>query len=336
MGNIGDDWISKSAKEFLKNCGVQVNCITEPNANDLKAEFGDLKWVRFRWNIREILALRRNLSDFDAMIFTGGGWFAGDRNLRNTLMWFLRITLCPIPIYTFGFGVGPFVNRRQTILFKQIAKRIRNFSVRHKSDAKHLPYIGVVDFTVSNDLSYLEPLESEIDQRTKRELCLVVLPGWSKHRSQEALGELGSKIKKDLLREGIPEASIWFVSFQLRPFDDYLYWREIFPNRKIIGDISDAQSLFRSAKYVVAGRLHAGFAAARFGVPEIAVIPYHNKFDNLADLGMHVPKEQERFLEFRSSNPISYQDRHHSTKDCFLLLINQISMDLVRKNNLEN
>lgn len=329
LGNIGDDWIAKTIRENLKRKGIESNRITEPSSLDGEAVLGDLQWVRFSKNLKSVLKLRQSLRDFDGMLFAGGGWFAGDQNLRNSIMWLLRVMICPIPIYTIGIGVGPFTNRYQILIFRLISKRVRNFDVRHISDATHLPSLGISQFTVSHDLIFLDLANPIIRQVVERELCLVVLPSWAKHRGKESLQDLGMKIRKNLNSYGIVESEIYFVSFQISPFDDYLAWSEIFPNRLIAENIVEMTHIFSRAKYVVAGRLHAGLAAFKFAVPNVAVIPYHSKFKILEDMGAYSPENDEELVRFVTPNYSEFEDRQFSMIECFEVITKRIYKDLV-------
>jgi len=331
VGNLGDDWISKSVLDHLRSEGFEANCITEPQSLNVDSKVGDLQWVRFTKTFVDVIRLRRKLRDYDAMIFAGGGWFAGDQNLRNSLMWLLRVILCPIPIYTLGIGVGPFNGSCQHFIFRLIAKRIRNFDVRHILDATHLSFLGITDFTVSADLTFLEPIEPTISKAINRENCLVILPAFARHRSIENLEKTGERILKHLHSLEILDSQIFFVSFQLSPHDDYSSWCEIFPKHLVVGNSVEIAKVFSSAKYVVAGRLHAALAACRYEVPNICVIPYHEKFQILTEMGITIPKSYEENLEFGMPNISSYRDRHFALAECVEVIVNRISIDLVRR-----
>jgi polysaccharide pyruvyl transferase WcaK-like protein len=331
LGNVGDDWIAQSFREYIEKKGHQINSLTEPDSQVSNSKIGDLTWVRFMNNFEGVLKLRHQLRSYDALIIAGGGWFAGDQSLRNSFMWLLRLSVCPIPVYTVGIGAGPFSNRWQILIFKLIKRRIENFNVRHINDAEHLAQLGISDFSVSTDLTFLGPLEYSGLQSQSREKCLVILPAWGKHRDFPTYYEWKSTLLQKLIELKISESDMYFVSFQKFPHEDYDEWCEIFPRHLLVQSISEMERVFRGAKFVVAGRLHAGLAACRYEVPYISVVPYHQKFAILGELGLEITSSSKPNLEFNAPNKVAYSDRHFAAIESLELLMDRISTDLGRQ-----
>ena len=331
LGNVGDDWIAQTFREYIEKKGHQINSITEPNSQVSNSKIGDLKWARYRNYFAGVLKLRDQLRSYDALLIAGGGWFAGDQSLRNSIMWLLRLSLCPIPVYTVGIGAGPFSNRWQILIFKLIKRRIENFNVRHIKDAEHLAQLGISDFSISTDLSFLAPLEYSVSQSQSREKCLVILPAWSKHHDSPNYHEWKSTLLQKLIALKISESDMYFVSFQGFPHSDYDEWCDIFPRHLSVQSISDVERVFRGAKFVVAGRLHAGLAACRYEVPYINVVPYHHKFMILGELGLEITSSSNPNLAFNAPNKVAYSDRHFAAIEFIEQLMDRISTDLGRR-----
>jgi hypothetical protein len=303
MGNLGDDFLLDTALELFSDFADEIVLIGEPGSNFTgKGDYSKLYWPKQKTARRIHKEFFNQVNDLDYLAFAGGGWFAGDRGLREPLNWYLRTRKLKVSTIGICLGIGPFDGFITQSLGKKALSKIANsgmLSVRSVEDLKWARQLGIVNADLGTDLAFSSSPPKEYFGG-KRSGCVVALPEiqkkWLHTLSPSAAAE---KFIDKLSVENLDSTT--FVSFQNGVHDDYAFWSKYFPHVEKVANLTQAIALMQMAEKVVAGRLHAGIAAVIAEVPEIALIGYHHKFDVLSDLGLVVGGWEDDFLDFKSA-----------------------------------
>jgi polysaccharide pyruvyl transferase WcaK-like protein len=290
MGNLGDDFLLETAIELISKVADEVVLLLEPEAKwNSNTNIRIMKWPRTRASFSLRKKFLNDLNQLDYLVFAGGGWLAGDRGVREPLNWYLRTRGLKVPTIGMSLGVGPFNSKSSSLLGGKIISRIGNtglLSVRTNDDLYWVSKLGYQSSQLSTDLAFSALLPAS-NGNSMRQGCVVSLPEVQKSWTNGVSPSKAADKLISLLGDEVMDTAL-FVSFQRGNNEDYPFWAKSFPNVEKVASFTDAIKLMQSAEKVVAGRLHAGIAAVQAGVPQIALIGYHHKFNVLSDLGLRV------------------------------------------------
>ncbi len=275
MGNTGDDWLLETAVSELSTAHV-VGVLLEPYARATTPALAAalaLHWPRLSPSpaaAPAVSTFRRALSEWDGVIFAGGGWLAGDQGARSVLRWRVRTRMLNRPYVLAGIGVGPFPGHVGATIAANVLTRARAVTVRTAMDA-----------TIARDLTgNLPAVVGDLTTRghqvapsSPRQGVVIAAPQprrhWlPEHRVDDYRDAFLSCAHR--MSKGEP---VMQVSFQTP--QDSAFWR---PHVRVVEPQSprDALEHVARARVVIAGRLHAGLAACSTSTSLVSVA-YHHK-----------------------------------------------------------
>lgn len=275
-GNLGDDWISSVAPQYFPKA---IAVREKRSVNPYKLG----RYVLKRDD-------RRRLEDH--LVLWGGGWLAADRpGSRTVSTWARHLSKPDFSVSGIGLGFGPFMHAdcEQHTQIEAISEVLSGaLSVRTYADLKHIPagYQGSVGCDVALlDKRFFESCYSGGNSNYD----VMSFPAYSSHwmGSRPWMTEEWYRYTVESMVRNRPASRVVFVEFDqmLGSTSDGSYWKHLADDVIKPSTIRQAARIFRDARSVFAGRLHAGILAAVVGAPTLA-LAYHHKFEVLSELGI--------------------------------------------------
>lgn len=267
-GNIGDDWLSDVAHSLW------------PLSKKL--------YESRKLSISTSYKLR-NINGIDRIILAGGGWLAADNPANLALTrWNAHSQENPIPLYSFGLGLGPFAFQTREAL--QLLESLQSpIVVRTKADQNHsfhLPTVLACDLALLDTSEFLVGASERI-YKSKNRLSVISFPSYHSHWKliRPWLTEFWYReYVMNLVRKLSQNQDLVFISFDSGK--DIQYWKELQVPSYIPKSILEAAKIFQKVDSVISARLHCSLLAALMGKPQFS-LAYHHKFDALSELGIY-------------------------------------------------
>lgn len=285
MGNIGDDWLLRTALSVLED--HEVGLLLEPNAvvAESAAHHHVLRWPQL--SLRQITSakvrdFRRQVKNWDLLLCFGGGWLAADQSIKTLVRWHIRFNIIGVRCVGYGLGIGPF---NQSALAVPLARRLvmhfDDLTVRSPADAVQVASLVGVSPTVVGDPVLLDAVEPELHIESRSGVLLAIPRPYRHWVAEDRWTEYAQRmlaVAGELSNFG---DQVRFLSFDHPGDTDFWsYFGEV----EIPKNVDEALAHIRGARAIVAGRFHAALAAALTGTALLPV-SYHHKFDVLRLLG---------------------------------------------------
>lgn len=276
-GNLGDDWIGDVAKQYF---------------SDIVAVSERRSWNPLR--LGSHVLKREDGKPLDReLILWGGGWLAADRpSSRTVSAWARHLDFPNLVAKGVGLGIGPFteVDENQKKQIGSIFDALDGaLTVRTFADLEHVP--EGCSASVGCDIALLDRrFDGYSYEGHSGDYVVLSFPAYSPHWARTRpwmtekwyLEQVESMVQNSEARN-----RVIFVEFDqmLGSTSDGSYWRHLATEVVKPSSIEHAAGIFRGARGVFAGRLHAAILGAVVGAPTLA-LAYHHKFEVVSELGI--------------------------------------------------
>lgn len=276
-GNLGDDWIGDVAKQYFP----EIVPVTEQRSlNPLRLG-------------RHVLKRDDGRPLEQQLLLWGGGWLAADRpHSRTVAAWARHLDSPDISARGVGLGIGPFTEvdagQRQHIanIFDALNGAL---TVRTFADLTHVP--DGCSASVGCDIALLDRRFDRFSYEGHTgDYIVLSFPAYSPHwaRTRPWMTEKWYLEQvESMVHCSVARRRVVFVEFDqmLGATSDSNYWKHLATEIVKPASIEEAAGIFRRAREVFAGRLHAAILGAVVGAPTLA-LAYHHKFEVVSELGI--------------------------------------------------